>query len=110
MESRTVTRVWRICIIALFAFGICSVRISGQEERKRLSSPQPQYPELARRMNLSGSVKVEIVIDANGEIRESRVLGGHPLLAEAALKALRDWKFSRANSETRLQIEFKFHY
>ena len=100
-----------VCITAFFivAFNNYVPRASGQELRKRLSSPQPIYPELARRMNLSGAVKIELTVGADGEIKESKVLGGHPLLADAALRALRDWKYEKANSESKVEVEFKFH-
>ncbi|MEQ1474197.1 MAG: TonB family protein [Candidatus Acidiferrum sp.] len=99
------------CITAFFiaASHIYAPGTSGQELRKRLSSPQPIYPELARRMNLSGAVKIELTISADGEIKESKVLGGHPLLADAALRALRDWKYEKAKSESKIEVEFKFH-
>jgi outer membrane biosynthesis protein TonB len=37
------------------------------------------------------------------------VIGGHPVLVESALRALRDWKYEKASSETTVQLEFKFH-
>jgi TonB family protein len=91
------------------ALGICAFTASGEEARKRLSSSQPIYPELARRMGLSGAVKIELTVGADGEIKKSKVLGGHPLLAEAALAALRDWKYERGTSECTIEVEFKFH-
>ncbi len=96
-------------VLFLLALSACALTASGQETRKRLASPQPSYPELARRMGLSGVVKIELLIGADGEIRESKVIGGHPLLADAVLKALRDWKYERAKSDTKLEVEFKFH-
>jgi TonB family protein len=96
---------------ALFvvALSICAFTASGEEARKRLSSPQPSYPELARRMGLSGVVKIELTVGADGEIKKSRVVGGHPLFAEAALAAVRDWKYERGTSECTIEVEFKFH-
>ncbi len=91
-------------LLALSAFALTA---SGQEGRKRLASPQPSYPELARRMGLSGVVKIELVIAPDGEIRESKVIGGHPLLADAVLKAPRDWKYERAKSETKIEVACK---
>jgi TonB family protein len=96
-------------LFLLLALSAYILTASGQEARKRLASPQPSYPELARRMGLSGVVKIELVIGADGEITESKVIGGHPLLADAALKALRDWKYEKAKSETKIEVEFKFH-
>ena len=42
----------------------------------------PQYPELAKKMNLSGTVKIEVVVAPNGTVKEARVVGGHPVLAK----------------------------
>lgn len=96
---------------ALFVMGLSMLAfpVSGQEIRKRISSPQPIYPELARRINLSGVVKIELIVGPDGEIKESKVLGGHPLLADAALTTLRNWKYERSKTETKLEVEFKFH-
>ena len=53
----------------------------------------PAYPGAARIMRASGVVKVEVVIDENGEIAEIKKANGHVLLQGAAKDALRKWKF-----------------
>lgn len=68
----------------------CALTSYGQEARRLLSNPQPAYPKLARRMSREGVVKVELIVGADGEIKDSKVLGGHPILVDAALKALRN--------------------
>lgn len=78
------------------------------DARKPVTNPDPEYPEIARRMNISGTVKVEIVIAADGNIKSAKVLGGHPLLADAVQKALKKWKYAPAASETTLLLDFKF--
>jgi TonB family protein len=90
------------------ALSLCALRATGQEARKTLSKPAASYPEIARRLNLAGVVKIEVVVGTDGQIRDTKVIGGHPLLVEAALKALRDWKYEKASSETKIQLEFKF--
>jgi TonB family protein len=101
------TSPWvKAVFVALMSF--CALKFSGQEARKILSNPQPAYPELARRMSLEGVVKVELIVGADGEIKDSKVLGGHPILVDATLKALRNWKYERAHTESKIQLEFKF--
>ncbi len=78
------------------------------DTRKPLVNPDPEYPEIAKRMNLNGTVKVEIVIAADGTIKSAKVLGGHPLLADAVQKALKKWKYAPAATETTMQLDFKF--
>lgn len=104
-------RLPSLSIRALFVltFSVCALQAAGQEIRRLLVNPAPIYPEMARQLNLAGTVKIEVVIGPDGEIKETKVIGGHPLLVESALKALHDWKYEKAPTETRLQLEFKFH-
>jgi outer membrane biosynthesis protein TonB len=53
-------------------------------------------------------VKVELVIGADGAIKSAKVLGGHPVLADAVQRALKNWKYAPGPSETTMQLEFKF--
>ena len=76
--------------------------------RRAKSKPQPLYPELAHKMNISGTVKIEVVVAPNGTVKEARVVGGHPVLATAALDAAKKWRFEPAPSESSGVIEFKF--
>jgi len=60
----------------------------------------PEYPEIAARMNLKGTAQVEALVRADGSVKEVRVLGGHPALADALVRAVRLWKFQPAPKET----------
>ena len=68
----------------------------------------PVYPDIARRMNITGVVKVSVVVAPNGSLKSSKVVGGHPLLASAALDALKKWKFEPAADESTGIVEFRF--
>jgi len=78
------------------------------DTRKPVVNPDPEYPEIARRMNITGTVKIEIVVAADGTIKSVKILGGHPLLVDAVQKALKRWKYAPAGSETTMQLDFKF--
>jgi protein TonB len=54
---------------------------------------QPEYPPLAKQARIQGTVLLRAVIDREGKIENLQVLGGHPLLVEAALKAVRQWRY-----------------
>ncbi len=69
----------------------------------------PAYPELAKRMNVSGKVKIEVVITPDGHVKSTRVVGGHPLLVQACQDAVKEWKFVAAPEETTQVVEFEFH-
>jgi TonB family protein len=76
--------------------------------RQVKSKVQPVYPELARKMNLSGTVKVQVVVAPNGLVKEAKVIGGHPVLATAALDAVRKWRFEPAAGDSSGIVNFKF--
>lgn len=76
--------------------------------RRAKSKVEPAYPDLARKMNIAGTVKIEIVVAPNGVVKEARVVGGHPVLANAALDAARKWRFEPASTESKGIIDFKF--
>jgi TonB family protein len=77
--------------------------------RKAKSKVSPVYPEIARRMNVSGKVKIEVIITPDGHVRSTRVVGGHPLLVQACQDAVKEWKFFPAPEETTQIVEFDFH-
>src|SRR5271165_255628 len=62
-------------------------------ERKVTSRVAPNYPELAKRMHIHGVVRVEAMVRSNGMVRSTRVLGGNPVLVDAAIDAIGKWKF-----------------
>ena len=76
--------------------------------RKVKSKVAPSYPELARRMAISGVVKVQVVVAPNGSVKSTKVVGGHPLLVNAAVDAVKKWRFDAASEETTGVVEFKF--
>jgi TonB family protein len=81
---------------------------SGQETRKAISKPTPRYPQIAKHMNLVGSVKVEVVIGPDGKITNTNVIGGHPIFVGATLDALKEWKYEPAKTETVATLTFDF--
>ena len=69
------------------------------EQAQVLREIQPKFPERAKKMGVSGYVKVFIVIDVNGDVSQAQVLTQDPAgygFDIEALKAIRQWKFSPA--------------
>src|SRR5260221_2349362 len=90
--------------------GTYSLAQSASEEGKRKVKTKvaPTYPELARRMNVTGRVKIEVIINPDGRVKSTRALGGHPLLVQACIDAVKEWKFVAAPEETPQVVEFDF--
>ena len=77
-------------------------------DRKIVYQENPDYPAIAAQMNLHGTVKLKIWINSDGSVRRLEYVGGHPLLAQAALKAVKEWKYEPGPKETTAQVELKF--
>lgn len=80
-----------------------------ESKRKVKTKTAPVYPELAKRMSVSGKVKIEVVITPDGHVKSTRVVGGHPLLVQACQDAVKEWKFVAAPEESTQVVEFEFH-
>jgi TonB family protein len=97
--------------VAAMAVGVAGLRAqdaTGELTRRVKSKVQAVYPQLARKMNLAGTVKVEVVVAPNGTVKEAKVVGGHPVLANAAMDAVRKWRFEPAAGESTGIVDFKF--
>ena len=100
--------------VALFLFSLTNLGV-GQSaptppasERKVTLHVAPDYPELARRMQIHGIVKLEAIVRPNGTVKSTRVLGGNPVLVDAAVTAVEKWKFEPAQAETTELVQVAF--
>jgi len=98
-----------IALLILASTGVSQTPGTDEGKRKVKSKTSPVYPELARRMSVSGKVKIEVIITPDGHVRSTRVLGGHPLLVQVCQDSVKEWKFFPAPEETTQIVEFDFH-
>ncbi len=76
--------------------------------RKVVNKVIPQYPELARHLQLRGAVKVELLVAPSGSIKSTKVIGGNPVLVTAAVDAVRKWKYAPAPADSTELVELRF--
>ena len=77
-------------------------------KRKIIVQVAPVYPPLARKMNLSGTVRLLAVVAGGGKVVRTEVLGGSPLLAQSATDAVSKAKWEPGPEETKEIVEVKF--
>ena len=70
------------------------IRIGGNvAAAKLLNRVQPVYPPLARQTRISGTVRLHVVLSRDGTVKSVDVISGHPLLLQASLDAVRQWRY-----------------
>jgi len=67
------------------------------KQAKLISSAPPAYPTLAKSQHVSGNVLIDALIDANGHVTTMKVVSGPTLLHQAAMDALKQWKYQPAS-------------
>lgn len=103
-----------LCVFLAATLSVGNVMLAQQDtpgesvSRKVLTRVAPAYPELAKRMHLAGSVRIEAVIRPNGNVKSTRVMGGNPVLVQAAADAVSKWKFETAPNETTEVVQLTF--
>jgi len=93
-----------LCVVALAGIVVAA----DSSNRKVVRHEEATYPELAQKANIHGAVKIKIWIAPDGSVRRTEYIGGHPLLAEAALKAVKVWQYERAAEESTTVVEIRF--
>lgn len=110
MFVRTLKRGFTLGLLLTCIWAAISAPQAWAQElnRKVKSKVAPMYPDLARRMNITGVVKVLITVTTAGTVKDAKLVGGHPVLANAALDAVKKWRFETAPQESTGIVEFRF--
>ena len=78
-------------------------------ERKLIYRVEPEYPPDLKRIHVGGYVRVDATISSGGAVEEATITGGNPILAEAAVKAVRKWKYEPMGSRTKVKVILHFN-
>jgi len=81
---------------------------SENQKRKLIYRVEPEYPSDLRRIGIGGYVRVDATISPSGTVEDATVAGGNPILAEAAVKAVKKWKYAPLDSRTKANLIFHF--
>lgn len=76
--------------------------------RKLKVSVPPEYPELARKMNIQGVARVLLTVSSDGRVVGVKELGGNPVLVASLVQAVRKWKYESADRESDIEVRFEF--
>jgi TonB family protein len=76
--------------------------------RKVISVVKPGYPQTLKDLHIEGLVRLKATVLPNGSVANIQVIGGNPILVENALKAVKNWKYAPAPSQTEEPVVLNF--
>lgn len=95
--------------LGLAAIAACPVAAQEADPtRKVVKRVAPAYPPFALQARLAGTVRLLLVVSADGTVKSLKTLGGNAVLASAAEIAMKQWKFEAGKNETNESVAFKF--
>jgi len=76
--------------------------------RKLLSRVEPVYPVVLLSSHIGGTVRLKVTIASNGTVEDVELLGGSPILGEAAMDAVKKWVYAAGRSQTTTEVSIPF--
>jgi TonB family protein len=104
--QRNAIRLFQAAALALVV--VFTIPAHAADEREVSKRVAPVYPEMAKRMKITGAVKVEATVDAEGTVKEAKAVDGNRMLGPAAEEAVRKWKFAAGAGTSTVQVELHF--
>lgn len=112
MRMRMRMRCFLVLVVtSLFTFGPGATRgqqAASDQGRRILRRVNPLYPEIAKKMGLSGTVKLLAVVEPDGTVKNVEPVGGGPVLIQAAKDAIVKWKYAPAAAESKEEVTIRF--
>lgn len=99
---------WLMRAAALALLAALAMPARAADERAVKSRVPPTYPEIAKRMRISGVVRLAVTVDAEGKVTDVKPLSGNLMLSTAATEAVRKWRFE-PGSESTEEIALNFN-
>jgi TonB family protein len=94
------------CALALLCGAGLGVAQDGS--RKIIKKVEAQYPAVLKSRGIGGVVKLKVIINASGTVKDTQVVGGNAILADRSQKAVKQWVFSPAASESTMEVTIVF--
>jgi TonB family protein len=92
----------------LLSFVLCGLPAQASDARAVKSRVSPVYPEIAKRMKITGEVKLQAVVNADGKVMDVKELSGNHMLAVAAEDAVKQWRFAPAAATSNENVAINF--
>jgi TonB family protein len=99
---------WLMPLAALALLFSLSIPARAGDERAVKVRVAPAYPEIAKRMRITGEVKLAVTVDAEGRVTDVKEVSGNRTLSVAAEDAVRKWKFEAGAGTATVEVTLNF--
>ena len=79
-----------------------------RSRRKVVRTSEPDYPTIVKNAHIGGSVRLNVIVLANGDVAKVDILGGNPIFVASAINAVRKWKYAPAAAQTKEEVQINF--
>lgn len=98
-----------LTFLSTLSFAQSSTPVPAPEETRKIKKTvAAEYPELARKVNITGTVRLELLVMPDGKVKEAKVLGGNPVLAQAFMTAALKWEYEPAPHKSTVIVKCEF--
>ncbi|MGE5327271.1 MAG: energy transducer TonB [Deltaproteobacteria bacterium] len=94
--------------LILAGLGLAASTLSATQSRQAKKVVKPNYPAAAREMKVEGTVRLQAVVDRDGNVENVIVVSGHTLLKPAAVECVKQWKYEPAGDVSLVPIDVVF--
>jgi TonB family protein len=105
-SRRVLIRLMQTAALTLVVLLASQAHADGLREVQ--SRVAPVYPEIAKRMRISGTVEVAATVDPNGKVKDAKAVSGNHVLSTAAEAAVLRWKFEPGTSDSTVNVQVNF--
>jgi TonB family protein len=82
---------------------------AAKSERKLVTRVEPEYPAVLRARQIGGTVRLEVTITPRGTVKNVALIGGNPILADAAISAVKRWTYAPGDAVSSAQVSVEFN-
>lgn len=106
-EGKTPGLRWSKAAVLALIMAVALPAVAANDRAVKTKVP-PVYPELAKRMKITGIVKVQATVDADGKVTAVKTVTGNSSLQNAAEEAVRKWKFVPGDGTATVDVDVNF--
>jgi TonB family protein len=97
-----------LCLAAALTFLLPAAVPQEAQAPRLLKKVIPAYPEILKKMNVSGTVKVQVTIAPDGTVKDVEVKGGNAIFIDSVAAAVRSWKFVPSDHQRSAVVTVNF--